>query len=155
MTCLHHSDGLLAQQGSHFPFLFSNIIRKENEDFAMEQRFVIWLYPSFCNVIMLNITPLKSILISCQLRQLIYIIVIEQNIFYKERTCAHYAWTKETKNITHFLLLRRAYTMKFFFHDLEIFISKEKCRNDSGSEMCVVKCDSVCSNNQVSFNRSW
>ena len=29
--------------------------------------------------------------------------------------------------------------MKFFFHDLEIFISKEKCRNISGSEMCVVK----------------
>ena len=24
--------------------------------------------------------------------------------------------------------LRRAYTMKFFFHDLEIFMSKEKCR---------------------------
>ena len=47
----------------------------------------------------------------------------------------------------------RAYTIKFFFHDLEIFISKEKCRNISGSEMCVVKY-SVCSHNQVSFIRS-
>ena len=32
-----------------------------------------------------------------------------------------------------------AYTMKFFFHDLEIIISKEKCRNISGREMCVMK----------------
>ena len=29
--------------------------------------------------------------------------------------------------------------MKLFFHDLEILISKEKCRNISGSEMCVMK----------------
>ena len=35
--------------------------------------------------------------------------------------------------------LRRAYTIKFFFHGLEIFILKEKCRNISGSEICVVK----------------
>ena len=41
--------------------------------------------------------------------------------------------------------------MKFFFHDLEIFISKEKCWNISGSEMCVVKYYSVCSHNQVSL----
>ena len=33
--------------------------------------------------------------------------------------------------------------MKFFFHDLEIFISKEKYRNISGSEMCVTKYYSV------------
>ena len=38
-----------------------------------------------------------------------------------------------------FLYLRRAYTMKFFFHDLEIIISKEKCGNISGREMCVMK----------------
>ena len=35
--------------------------------------------------------------------------------------------------------------MKLFFHDLEILISKEKCRNISGSEMCVMKHYSVCS----------
>ena len=50
--------------------------------------------------------------------------------------------------------LRRAYTMKFFFRDLEIFISKENCRNISASEMCVMKYYSVCSHNQVSFIRS-
>ena len=38
--------------------------------------------------------------------------------------------------------------MKFFFHGLEIFISKEKCQNISGSEMCFVKYYSVCSHNQ-------
>ena len=27
--------------------------------------------------------------------------------------------------------------MKFFFHNLEIFISKENCRNISGSGMCI------------------
>ena len=36
----------------------------------------------------------------------------------------------------------------------EIFISKEKCPNISGSEMCVMKYHSVCSHNQVSFIRS-
>ena len=56
--------------------------------------------------------------------------------------------------IRNYDMLRRAYTMKFFFHDLEIFISKEKCQNISGSEICVVKCYSVCSHNQVSFIRS-
>ena len=35
--------------------------------------------------------------------------------------------------------------MKLFFHDLEISISKEKYRNISGSEMCVMKHYSVCS----------
>ena len=35
-----------------------------------------------------------------------------------------------------------------------LFISKEKCRNISGSEMCVVKYYSVSSHNQVSFIRS-
>ena len=29
--------------------------------------------------------------------------------------------------------------MKFFFHDLEIIISKEKCGNILGREMCVRK----------------
>ena len=43
------------------------------------------------------------------------------------------------------LLLRRAYTMKYFFHDLETFISNKKCRNISGSEMCVTKYYSICS----------
>ena len=52
------------------------------------------------------------------------------------------------------VLLRRAYTMKFFFHNPEIFISKEMCRNILGSEMCVVKYYSVFSHNQVSFIRS-
>ena len=47
------------------------------------------------------------------------------------------------------------YTMKFFFQDLETFISKEKCRNISVSEMCVMEYYSVCSHNQVSFMRSW
>ena len=51
-----------------------------------------------------------------------------------------------------FKFLRRAYTMKFFFRKLEIFISKEKWRNISGSKMCIVKY-SVCSHNQVSFIR--
>ena len=48
---------------------------------------------------------------------------------------------KYVKFLTSILLtpLRRAYTMKFFFHDLEIFISKEKYRHISESEMCVVK----------------
>ena len=46
--------------------------------------------------------------------------------------------------------------MKFFFHNLEIFISKEKCRNIPGSEMCTVKYYySVCSHNQVSFIHSY
>ena len=40
------------------------ILSAKNEDFAMERRFVIWLHPSFYNVISLNITPLKSFLIS-------------------------------------------------------------------------------------------
>ena len=40
--------------------------------------------------------------------------------------------------------LKAAYMMKFFFHDLEIFISKEKCRNISGREMRIVKYHSVC-----------
>ena len=56
--------------------------------------------------------------------------------------------------IKYFFTLRWAYTMRFFFHELEIFILKEKCRNISGSEMCVVKY-SVCLRNQVSFIRSW
>ena len=43
----------------------------------MERRFVIWLYPTFYNAINLNITPLKSFLISSWLTQLIYIMVIE------------------------------------------------------------------------------
>ena len=41
--------------------------------------------------------------------------------------------------------------MKFFLHNLEMFISKEKCRNISGSEMCVMKYYSVCSHSQVSL----
>ena len=45
--------------------------------------------------------------------------------------------------------------MKFFVHDLKIFISKEKCRIISRSEMCVVKYYSICSDNQVSFIRSY
>ena len=81
------------------------MLSAKNEDFAMERRFVIWLHPSFLNVISLNITPLKSFLISSQLTQLIYIIVIEQNIFYEERVCAHLG-LKKTWNITHFLLLK-------------------------------------------------
>ena len=40
-----------------------------------------------------------------------------------------------------------AYTMQFSFHDPEIFISKEKCRDISGSEMRVVKYYSVCLEN--------
>ena len=51
------------------------------------------------------------------------------------------------------ILLGRAYTMKFFFDDLEIFVSKEKCRNISASGMCAVQYYSVCSHNQVSFIR--
>ena len=47
-----------------------------------------------------------------------------------------------------------AYTMQFSFHDPEIFFSKEKCRDISGSEMRVVKYYSVCLDNQVSFIRS-
>ena len=52
------------------------------------------------------------------------------------------------------VFLRRAYTMNFFFRDHEIFILKEKCRNISESEMCVMKYYSVCSRNQVSFIRA-
>ena len=37
--------------------------------------------------------------------------------------------------------------MKSFFHGLEIFISKEKCRNILGSEICVVKYYPVYSHN--------
>ena len=44
--------------------------------------------------------------------------------------------------------------MNVFFHDLEISVSKEKCQNISGGEMCVVKYFSVCSHNQVSSIRS-
>ena len=36
--------------------------------------------------------------------QLIYINFVIKNVFYKERTCVHLE-IKETKNITHFLLL--------------------------------------------------
>ena len=43
------------------------------------------------------------------------------------------------------VFLRRAYTIKFFFHDLEFFFSIEKCENISGSEICVAKYYSVCS----------
>ena len=50
--------------------------------------------------------------------------------------------------------LRRAYMMKLFFHDLEIFISIEKCQNISGSEMHVLKYYSVWLHNQVLFIRS-
>ena len=48
----------------------------------------------------------------------------------------------------------RVYTMKFFFHNLEIFISKEKCRYISGREIYVVKYYSVCSHNHVLFIQS-
>ena len=68
----------------------------------MEQRFVIWLHCCFCNVISLTNTPLKSSLISSQLMELIYIIVIEQKYLW---TCAHIE-LKETKKITHFPLLK-------------------------------------------------
>ena len=40
------------------------ILSVKTDDFAMERRFVMWLYPSFYNVISLNKTPLKSFLIS-------------------------------------------------------------------------------------------
>ena len=53
------------------------------------------------------------------------------------------------------MFLRRAYTMKFFFHNIEIFVAKEKCRNISGSKMCVAKYYLVCSYNQVLFIPSW
>ena len=71
----------------------------------MERRFVIWLHPPFCNVISLNITPLKLFLTSNLLTQLIYIIAKEENYFIKKRRHAHLE-LKKTKNITHFLLLK-------------------------------------------------
>ena len=35
--------------------------------------------------------------------------------------------------------------MKFFFHDFEIFVAKEKCQNISGHKMCVMKNYLLCS----------
>ena len=43
----------------------------------MEWRFVIRLHSSFYSILSLDITPLNSFLISSQLRQFIYINVIE------------------------------------------------------------------------------
>ena len=59
----------------------------------------------------------------------------------------------DNSNITEDLL-RRTYTMKLFFHNLEIFISKERCRNISGSEICAMEYYSVCSHNQFLFIQS-
>ena len=41
-----------------------NIISKKKKEFSMGRRFVIWLHPSFYNVMSFNKTPLKSFLIS-------------------------------------------------------------------------------------------
>ena len=43
---------------------YSNNIRKEKENFPSERRFIIWIHPSFYNVISLNKAPLKLFLIS-------------------------------------------------------------------------------------------
>ena len=74
----------------------------------------------------------------------------KRSVFYVISTIT-VPWKHQTVPNVPYFSLRRAYTMKFFFHNLEIFILKEKCRNISGSEMCVVKYYSVCSHNQISI----
>ena len=74
--------------------------------------------------------------------------------FFNIKTCLIILPNSQHCRSVRMAVLRWAYTVKFFFHELEIFILKEKCRNSSGSEMCVVKYYSVCSDNQVSFIRS-